>query len=299
MSYRTVIVYSRSKDELRRLLQTASLLAKSQKPMHIIGLYVIPTPMIYADTSGFIDATMYENSLNYHQENGAQIKNLFEQEIPQIATSSEFLILRTESDNATQTVNDFGMVADLIIAGQSDPDDPDTHSSSIDQLIFTTKTPVLVVPYRFDVPASLSSVIIAFNGKYEASSAAFDAMPLARQAESVKIIWVNAPLPDITEEDPDFAHDAGITPSQDQDHAPELARRLQEAYIRHGISPEIELIPSNNLSVQDRLRQYIADNKIDVLIMGAYSQSRLKELIFGGVTRSLLANMPCLIFFSR
>ncbi|WOC14673.1 universal stress protein [Pseudochrobactrum sp. MP213Fo] len=293
MSYRTVIAYTRSVRELQRLFETLALLARDGEPLHVTGIYVIPMPVIYADASGFIDASFYESHLKHHQQNANAVAEAFKKQIADYATSSEYLVVRSENDNASQTINEFAMAADLIVAGQADPDDPDTQITPLDQLIYNTKTPTLIVPYNFNPPKTITQLAIAFNGKYEASSAAFDALPLARQSEDVRIVWVNAPKPETEDVE---------TPAYDPDvprEAPEIARRLQQAYQRHDIRVCIDLIPSDGLTVQDRLRLYVEENKIDVLIMGAYSQSRLKELIFGGVTRSFLANMPCLTLFSR
>lgn len=292
MSYRTVIAYTRSTRELQRLFKALALLAQDGEPLHVTGLYVIPTPIIYSDASGFIDASFYESHLKHHQENAEAVATLFKEQIAQHATTSEFLIVRSESDNASQTVNEFGMAADLILAGQADPDDSDTQITPLDQLIYNTKTPTIIVPYNFHPPKSIKQLAVAFNGKYEASSAAFDALPLARKCATVHIVWVNAPK----QESEDTATVAAPHAPRE---APEIARRLQQAYERHDITATIDLIPSEGLTVQDRLRQYVEANEIDVLIMGAYSQSRLRELIFGGVTRSFLANMPCLTLFSR
>lgn len=295
MSYRTVIAYIRSIQELQRLLNALALLSQDSEPLHVTGLYVIPSPIIYTDISGFIDAGLYEDHLRHHTANAETIATQFKNQITQYTTSSEFLIVRSDSDNASQTINEFGMAADLILAGQADPEDAETQITPLDQLIYNTKTPTLIVPYNFHPPRSIEQLAIAFNGKYEASSAAFDALPLARQCETVRIVWVNAPK---QEHD-----DHGLYPeTHDQDtprETPEIARRLQQAYQRHGIKTTIDLIPSEGQTVQDRLRVYVTTHQIDILIMGAYSQSRLKELIFGGVTQSFLANMPCMTLFSR
>jgi nucleotide-binding universal stress UspA family protein len=298
MSYRTVIAYIRSTQELQRMFQALALLAKDGEPMHVTGLYVIPTPVIYSDASGFIDASFYEGHLKHHQKNAEAVARLFQEQISHYATTSEFLIVRSENDNASQTVNEFGMAADLILAGQADPDDPDTQITPLDQLVYNTKTPALIVPYNFHPPRSICQLAVAFNGKYEASSAAFDALPLARKCVTVRIVWINAPKPESEEAATTVIPALPRDPDAPRE-APEIAVRLQQAYQRHDISAKIDLVPSEGMTVQDRLREYVEEHEIDVLIMGAYSQSRLKELIFGGVTRSFLANMPCLTLFSR
>lgn len=290
MSYRTVTAYIRSTQELSRLLKALALLVKDSEPIHVTGLYVIPSPVIYSDVSGFIDASFYEGHLKHHRKNAAVIGELFEQQIRDYTDSSEFVTILSENNNASQTINDFGMTSELILAGQADPEDPDTQITPLDQLIYNTKTPALIVPYDFHKPENIRRLAVAFNGKYEASNAAFDALPLARQCETVSIVWVNAPKPESED---------GIDEFPSHLESPEIVHRLQQAYQRHDIEAEIDLIPSDGMTVQERLRKYVEDNQIDVLIMGAYSQSRLKELIFGGVTKSFLANMPCLLLFSH
>ena len=66
---------------------------------------------------------------------------------------------------------------------------------------------------------------------------------------------------------------------------------------RHGVNVTVEQMHSNGLPVADVILNFARDNKINFIVIGAYSHSRSREIIFGGVTRSLLnkAEMPLLI----
>ncbi len=55
MSYKTVVAYSRSEAELKRVLSAIGLLRQKVPDIHVIGLYAIPSPIVYADPNGFID----------------------------------------------------------------------------------------------------------------------------------------------------------------------------------------------------------------------------------------------------
>ncbi|HBQ32891.1 MAG TPA: universal stress protein, partial [Ochrobactrum anthropi] len=55
MSYKTVVAYSRSESELKRVVSAVGLLKQKVPDIHVIGLYSIPSPIVYADPNGFID----------------------------------------------------------------------------------------------------------------------------------------------------------------------------------------------------------------------------------------------------
>jgi nucleotide-binding universal stress UspA family protein len=60
---------------------------------------------------------------------------------------------------------------------------------------------------------------------------------------------------------------------------------------RHGLKVEIERIPRGSLEVKDALLNYAADSAADLIVMGGYGHSRMREFILGGVTRGMLESM--------
>ncbi|RCS24163.1 universal stress protein [Phyllobacterium salinisoli] len=280
MAYRTLIAYVRSIAELKRIANAAALVAAKADRAHIIGIYAIPSPVVYADPNGFVDATLFEAHEARHKENATKLKNLFEAEMLERGLPHEFRIVRSNTGAASDGILQSAFRADLIVAGQPDPDDPDTSNDTTETLIFDSGRPVLLVPYAFSAPSDLSKVAVAFNGKREAARAAFDALPLLVAAKSVEIIWVDPP--ETNEQGSELAGSA-----------------LAEALDRHGANVAITHLASQGLSAHDTIRQHIMTNGIDLLVMGAYSHSRLRELIFGGVTKAMLADMPTLTLLSR
>jgi nucleotide-binding universal stress UspA family protein len=281
MGYRTLIAYVRNAAELRRVVTAATLVAAKTGEAHIIGIYAIPSPVVYADPNGFVDATMFEAHEARHEENARKLKDLFDKEMRQRDLPYEFRIVRANSGTGSEAVMQSAFRADLIIAGQPDPNDPELSSDTTETLVFDSGRPVLLVPYAFQAPAEISRIAVAFNGKREAARAAFDALPLLVTAESVDIIWV----------DPPEAAGQAINVA--------AGAALAEAMERHGAKVAVKQLPSQGLSVQETIRQFVMSNGIDLLVMGAYSHSRLRELVFGGVTRSILTDMPTLTLVSR
>lgn len=280
MAFRTIIAFIRSEREAKRVIGAARLIASSSERTHIIGLYTIPSPIVYADPTGFADTTLFEAHEQRHKENAAAITAAFNAEMVKTTISHEFRIVRSESSSPSAGVTQSALRADIIIAGQPDPSDPDSVNDVTDPLVMESGRPVLFVPYKTQLPEKIDRVVVAFNGKREASRAAFDSLPLLIKAESVDILWV----------DPRKSTD----PNVDIPGTP-----LSDALRRHGVNVNPSTIDSNGEPTDKILRRRIADNGANLFVMGAYSQSRLKEWVFGGVTTSMMNDMPCLTLMSR
>ncbi|UXN64231.1 universal stress protein [Phyllobacterium sp. A18/5-2] len=245
MAFRTIIAFIRSEREARRVIGAARLIASSSERTHIIGLYTIPSPIVYADPTGFADTTLFEAHEQRHKENSEAITALFNAEMARGTISHEFRIVRCESSSPSAGVTQSALRADIIIAGQPDPNDPDSVNDVTDPLVMESGRPVLFVPYKTALPEKIDRVVVAFNGKREASRAAFDSLPLLLKAESVDIVWV----------DPKKS----IDPSVDIPGTP-----LSDALRRHGVNVNPHIIESHgeiyrqNFAAADRRKQCIA-----------------------------------------
>jgi len=281
MSYKTVVAYSRSEAELKRVLSAVALLTRRTHDIHVIGLYSVPSPIVYADPNGFIDPGMFELHDKQHKEISEHLKAQFEDELRRQGINHEFRITRSETGTAADGVLTSCLGAELLVAGQPDPDDPATNDETADTLVFNSSCPVLLVPHAPVVAMeAIDRIVVAFNGKREASRAAFDALPFMRHASRSELVWIDPPE------------------REDEDEA--LAgSELAEALSRHGVNVSLTPLASNSRSAQDVLREHIIAHRTDLLVMGAYSHSRLRELVFGGVTRSMLNDLPILTLFSR
>ena len=281
MSYKTVVAYSRSEAELKRVLSAVALLTRRTHDIHVIGLYSVPSPIVYADPNGYIDPGMFELHDKQHKEISEHLKAQFEDELRRQGINHEFRITRSETGTAADGVLTSCLGAELLVAGQPDPDDPATNDETADTLVFNSSCPVLLVPHAPVVAMeAIDRIVVAFNGKREASRAAFDALPFMRHASRSELVWIDPPE------------------REDEDEA--LAgSELAEALSRHGVNVSLTPLASNSRSAQDVLREHIIAHRTDLLVMGAYSHSRLRELVFGGVTRSMLNDLPILTLFSR
>ncbi len=296
MAYKTLIAFARSEKEMERVLATTQVIANEMDNPYIIGVYSSPAAIVYADPNGFIDPVMFEMNEKQHADIAQKLKTKFTAHMQNSRFEHEFRITNSPTGAAVDGVLQSALAADLLIAGQPDPEDAATRDETTDSLVFSCGRPVVIVPYNLSTEsAKLERVALAFNAKKEASRAAFDAIPLLKAASSVDLIWIDAPLDEsLADEDADTG-DTQITDLSGS----YIGQELEKALLRHDIKVSFKSVSSEGRSAQEALKTYIKENRIDLLVMGAYSHSRLRELVFGGVTRTILQDMTVPTLLSR
>ena len=163
--------------------------------------------------------------------------------------------------------------ADLVVMGQMNPDEPpDVGRHLPEEVVLSSGRPALIVPYDW-APGTLGErVLIAWDASREAARAVSDAMPILEQAESVLVASIN---PKSTP----LGH--GQVPGAD------IALHLA----RHAVEVEVQSVESDRMEIGDALLSFATDRARDLLVMGAYAHSRMRELVLGGATREILKSM--------
>jgi nucleotide-binding universal stress UspA family protein len=160
--------------------------------------------------------------------------------------------------------------------------DAEPESMSLDRglfeaLLLGTGRPVIVVPPGRQ-SFSLRRAAVAWDGSARAARALNDAMPFLKAAQEVAIVSVTG-----EKDASDVVNGAEI--------APHLAR--------HGVRAVVNTVPARDGDVAQTLRDAATLFGADMLVMGGYVHSRLREFVFGGVTQSLLKSSPIPLFMSH
>lgn len=151
------------------------------------------------------------------------------------------------------------------------PDDDDAQRAVVEDLLFDSGRPVLVTPAAGGNP-NAERIAIAWDGSARSARAVGDALPFLKIAQSVFIVTVTG--------EKDLSR---MAPGAD------LATYL----LRHGVNePRVETLTAMGGDAAERLRGFIEDEAIELVVMGAFVQSRFRQAILGGVTRSLLSKVP-------
>ena len=163
-------------------------------------------------------------------------------------------------------VGSYGRAFDIIVLGR--PSDQPNHPRllSVEAALFDSGRPVLLVPPTS--PATLgTTVVIAWNRSTETARTVALAMPLLAEAQRIVVI--------------DF-DDWGVSGPSSQD--------LSHTLARNGLPVETRTIPNPHGHAGEAILLAAVSLGCDLLVKGAYTQSRLRQFIFGGATSHILAN---------
>ncbi len=166
----------------------------------------------------------------------------------------------------------FGRLArghDLSIVGQARPDSESPEDAIIEGALFGSGRPVLIVPWIQKAGVKLDRVLVCWDGSRNAARAMADALPLLRRAGVVEVITIDA-----------------------AERRNEIAGAdIAEHLARHGLKVELKSIVDKANDVAITILNHVADSCADLIVMGGYGHSRLREFVLGGATRGLLRSM--------
>jgi nucleotide-binding universal stress UspA family protein len=172
-----------------------------------------------------------------------------------------------------------GRVADLVVVGRPGPHGEPPSLLTLNAALLESGRPVLVAPP--EVPATVGTrVAIAWNGSAEAARAVMGAMPFLVTAEAVTVFIAEA--------------------DDDEAGAETTAQELETHLAWHGVKATVEVLKAGPGSkAGEAIIQACGSMGADLLVMGAYTHSRLRQLILGGVTRHILGNAPFPVLLSH
>jgi nucleotide-binding universal stress UspA family protein len=159
---------------------------------------------------------------------------------------------------------------DLTIVLQPEFDRVTFDNTLPQEILFEAGGPVLFMPYTFRGAFAARRIGVCWDGSRLAARALRDAMPLIRQADALTIITITN----------------GETPPVESS-SEHLIRHLARA----GLPAKIASIAASRSDIQPGLLSIAADESLDLLVMGGYGHSRLREFVLGGVTREMLRSM--------
>lgn len=171
---------------------------------------------------------------------------------------------RELTGRSDHVLGEFARTHDLVVMSSMDRHDVSNGRDVVESALFGAGRPILVVPET--LPDDLGKrVFIAWNRSTQSARAVAGGMALIEAAEQVTVAYV------------DTGAKAGPGPED-----------LIDSLAWHGITAELRRIAAEGAPVHELLLSHAADS--DLMIMGAYSHSRLREMVIGGVTRNVLSH---------
>lgn len=273
MGYKTILVHA---DESRHTLGRIRLAAHLaiQEDAHLIGAAATALPgMFYlpgvVSESG-VTVTAY---LDYMRERAGATLVQFET-IAQKAGVASFE-KRIVNDEAGTGLCLQARYSDLVVVGQSDPDEsqPALRSGFPEFVVMNCGRPVLIVPYAGEFTHVGKRILVAWDGSMEATRAVTAAIPFLCRAELVQVV----------------VFDSKARPNA---HGEQPGADIALYLSRHGIRVEVsQQSTADDIDIGNALLSYATDFDADLIVMGGYGHSRFREVLLGGVTKTVLQSM--------
>jgi nucleotide-binding universal stress UspA family protein len=191
-------------------------------------------------------------------------------------------VIECKEGRAAQKLAHLARNFDLSILRQANPDRPNAElvTDVAEAVLFSSGRPVFFMPYIGAHAIPCQNALIAWDGSAASTRAVHDALPLMESMKEVVILVVNSDKQERTN---------GEEPGSD------ISAHLHA----HGINNRVSRVHSDGISTSTMILNALSDNGSDILIMGGYGTSRLREVVLGGVTRTLLGSMTVPVFMSH
>lgn len=269
MNLKDILVHIDHRPTCTSRLKLAVALAK-QHNARLTGLYVVPHPHI----------TIHQVE---EKERATVAQSKFTEAVDAAGLESEWICVDSfESGlDVSHAVNLYAHYRDLLVVSQTNPEvvDRTIPADLPERAVLGSGRPVLIVPYAGDFAAVGKRVLLAWRGGPESSRALHDGMPLLRQSEFLRVITVQGRYGDESYK----AHNADIC----------------QHLTRYGLPVSCEKLTTGDLSVGDLLLNRAADQGADLLVMGAFAQTRRGHQSLGEVGRYMLQYMTLPVLMSH
>lgn len=177
---------------------------------------------------------------------------------------------------ANESLSEISRLYDLSIVPQPDRAKPGHQDPLPEHILFNSGKPMLMVPYIHKGPLPLNRVLICWDGGRPAARAVHDAMPFLRRAKTIDVLAVN----------------------EDEEEIGQATTNALVAHLlRHELAATAHHFTAPPANIHNTILSMASDSGADLLVMGGYGHSRLREFILGGVTRGIFKSLtlPALI----
>jgi nucleotide-binding universal stress UspA family protein len=275
---RTILIPTEDHDAMLAVLEAARLIARDFDS-YMEGFAVRPSAATYVTVEPVSSLAIADA---YRGDAARQAHGLFESFMqahgvpPAVQEQTAYSYGWPRIDPAEDSfVGSYGRTFDLIVLGRPGRAPQNPRMPPVESALFESGRPVLIVP-PFVAGTFAHNVLVAWNGSTEQARTNTFAIPLLRRAEHVTVLTV----------------EGGTTPGPSGEEA---ARHLR----RNDIKATAVTVNPEKRTIGEAILDYAASSSCDLLVKGAYTQSRFREVIFGGATRHILANATVPVFMAH
>ena len=268
MSIKTILVYLPSEKNAAAILEPTLKIAV-EKSAHVIGLHLTPDLPVYGEFPAEVSEDVIVRLQKAGKDAAAGARQVFDEWVKKSPVTHEWRCFTASYAAGTDLIAQQGRTADLIVCGKPSDDIPDAWSDFSETAIIRSGRPVLIVPGTKPLKTIGEHVVIAWNDTREAARAVFDSLDLLKAASTVRAVTL-------------------IEKESQRTAAEALGADLIANLARHGITAALDVSYAGSGGAGEAILSRLLEEGCDLLIMGGYSRSRFREMIFGGASRDIL-----------
>jgi nucleotide-binding universal stress UspA family protein len=278
MSFKSLLVFADDSDASAKRVDNAIALA-AQLGGHLTAIAVAEQPAYYYGIGTEVAADVYAEDVERAKAMAKRVADAAEKQLVQGGHDGEARSATGTLAIVAEIAARHARYADLAFVGQPFESPQQALMTKVfEGVLFDSGRPFVMLPRDWPGADFGKHIMIAWAPRREAARAVADAMPLIETAETVHVAMV----------DPNIGEDAyGEEPGAD------LARALAQ----HDIPVTVDSLPSAGQNVAGRLLTHASECGADMIVMGGYGHWRLRETLFGGVTREIVRDtaLPLLL----
>ncbi|KQV59563.1 hypothetical protein ASC95_28000 [Pelomonas sp. Root1217] len=287
MGYRTILVHlDRGRLASARIAAAAALAL--QYDAHLIGLATKGWRLMLTETAPELGVGLSAGLVAYED---AAMRELDEQAQACVASFEEQVMRlgvakyegRVGEGYAGYAMAQSARYCDLAIVSQTDPDEAPLAQLPLlpEDVLMRSGRPLLLLPYNGQWSiAPAARILVGWNASREAARAMHDALPMFTRAKSVEVVVFETPE--------DVSMDHGEAPGAD----------IGLWLARHGVTVDVRYVPAK-VAAGEALLSHAADMGADLIVAGGYGHARWREIVMGGVTRTLVRGSPVPLLLSH
>jgi nucleotide-binding universal stress UspA family protein len=224
-----------------------------------------------------ITANLIDTFTAQRKEIALRAKNSFDDRARLAHIRADSNVLHDYVSEVAQIFGETARNYDLSVVGQEEPENDLPEGLIIEAALFDSGRPVLIVPYIKKTGIKLDHVMLCWDGSRNAARAIGDAMPFLKQAATIDVVTVDA------------------KERRNSIRGAQIAEHLA----RHGLKIDLQPIIAPNNDVASVVLSLAAESETDLIVMGGYGHTRLREFILGGATRGMLERMTVPVLMSH
>jgi len=278
MALKSLLVHFDDSERCLRRLDIASRIAY-EFAAQLVGVYLVPTPELTPTVASLLPDEIVEGEL---RATGAA-QDLAEARFFDASQRANLVTIewRAPAGDPVQAIAAHTRGVDLAVIGQPDPGDSTASfdESLVNSAVLFTGRPALVIPYNSMAGTVEKTALVAWDESKESARAVADSLPLLVKARRVIVVSI-------------------ATSAEETDNQSQQAAHIDAYLRRHGVNAALRQLASHG-DVGELLLSQASDVGADLIVMGAYGHTPLRELVLGGVTRSIIDSMTVPVLISH